>query len=57
MLFFLLGSPWGAGTFAGPKGQFQPSQLELDIAKVQGSAFYEVVSRVNFVSGAQREKN
>ncbi|PPR05232.1 hypothetical protein CVT24_010338 [Panaeolus cyanescens] len=41
-------SPWGAGTFAGSDGRRQPSELELNIAKVQGSAFYDIVSRVNF---------
>ena len=42
------GSPWGAGTFAGPDGSRQPSKLELDIAEIQGKAFYETVSKVNF---------
>jgi len=30
------GSPWGAGTFAGPTGARQPSKLELDVAEHQG---------------------
>jgi len=42
------GSPWGAGTFAGPTGARQPSALELDVATKQGKAFYETVSKVNF---------
>ncbi|KAJ5188052.1 Minor allergen Alt a 7 [Penicillium cf. griseofulvum] len=40
------GSPWGAGTFAGPDGSRQPTALELSIAEGQGKAFYEIVSRV-----------
>jgi len=42
------GSPWGAGTFAGPNGSRQPSTLELDIATVQGKTFYEQVKKVQF---------
>ncbi|KZF26003.1 benzoquinone reductase [Xylona heveae TC161] len=42
------GSPWGAGTFAGPIGQRQPSSLELELATEQGKAFYQAVSKVNF---------
>lgn len=30
------GSPYGAGTFAGPTGSRQPSKLELDVANHQG---------------------
>ncbi|KAL6234373.1 hypothetical protein BDW75DRAFT_212553 [Aspergillus navahoensis] len=41
------GSPWGAGTFAGPDGSRQPTALELSIAEEQGKAFYETVSRVS----------
>lgn len=37
------GSPWGAGTFAGPDGSRQPSEDELEIARVQGRVFYETV--------------
>ncbi|KAK8181770.1 flavoprotein-like protein [Phyllosticta capitalensis] len=39
------GSPWGAGTFSGADGSRQPSSSELEIAKVQGKAFYEAVSK------------
>jgi NAD(P)H dehydrogenase (quinone) len=39
------GSPWGSGTFAGADGSRQPSQLELDIATVQGSRFYDTVAK------------
>lgn len=42
------GSPWGAGTFAGPTGARQPSPLELEIAEIQGKAFHDIVNRVNF---------
>ena len=42
------GSPWGAGTFAGPDGSRKPSPLELEVAEAQGSAFWKVVSKVNF---------
>lgn len=38
-------SPWGAGAFAGLDGSRQPSELELSIAKIQGSEFYKVVSK------------
>lgn len=44
----LVGSPWGAGTFAGLDGKRVPSKLELDIAECQGAAFYEAVSRVRW---------
>lgn len=33
------GSPWGAGTYAGATGERQPSNLELEIAEIQGSEF------------------
>lgn len=39
------GSPWGAGTFAGPDGSRQPSELELKIASIQGKTFYDTVSK------------
>ncbi|KAJ7143988.1 flavoprotein-like protein [Mycena epipterygia] len=42
------GSPWGAGTFASSDGSRQPSPLELEIAGIQGKAFYGVVSKVSF---------
>ncbi|KAF2099373.1 flavo protein WrbA [Rhizodiscina lignyota] len=42
------GSPWGAGTFAGPTGARQPSDAELQIAEEQGKAFYSHLSKVNF---------
>ncbi|THV06408.1 1,4-benzoquinone reductase [Dendrothele bispora CBS 962.96] len=42
------GSPWGAGTFAGPQGGRQPSPLEIEIANLHGKQFYSVVSKVSF---------
>jgi len=42
------GSPWGAGTFAGPDGSRKPSALELEMAEIQGREFYKTVSKVNF---------
>ncbi|TEB31059.1 flavo protein WrbA [Coprinellus micaceus] len=42
------GSPWGAGTLAGPTGARQPSELELEVARRQGSAFWNIVSKVQF---------
>ncbi|KAG2360036.1 NADH-quinone oxidoreductase [Suillus spraguei] len=42
------GSPWGAGTYAGPDGSRQPSALELEIASIQGKSFWEIVSKYQF---------
>ncbi|KAK1987539.1 minor allergen Alt a 7 [Colletotrichum cereale] len=39
------GSPWGAGTFAGADGSRQPSPKELEIATIQGEAFYQTVAK------------
>lgn len=39
------GSPWGAGTFAGPDGSRSPSALEKEIAQIHGKSFYETVSK------------
>lgn len=39
------GSPWGAGTFAGPDGKREVSELELDIAKAQGESFYNIIKK------------
>ncbi|KAI9458450.1 putative 1,4 benzoquinone reductase [Boletus coccyginus] len=44
------GSPWGAGTFAGTDGSRQPSPLELEIASLQGKAFWDVVARYHSFS-------
>ncbi|KAJ7204937.1 flavoprotein-like protein [Mycena pura] len=42
------GSPWGAGTYAASDGSRQPTALELEMATIQGKAFYGVVSKVKF---------
>ncbi|RDB18431.1 Protoplast secreted protein 2 [Hypsizygus marmoreus] len=42
------GSPWGAGTFSSSDGSRQPTPLEIEIATIQGKAFWENVSKVNF---------
>ncbi|EJC98015.1 NADH-quinone oxidoreductase, partial [Fomitiporia mediterranea MF3/22] len=42
------GSPWGAGTLAGPDGSRQPTALELEVAHIQGKTFYETVAKVAF---------
>ncbi|KAK1476526.1 minor allergen Alt a 7 [Colletotrichum abscissum] len=39
------GGPWGAGTFAGADGSRQPSAKELEIATIQGEAFYHTVAK------------
>ncbi|KAF9442355.1 benzoquinone reductase [Macrolepiota fuliginosa MF-IS2] len=39
------GTPWGSGTFAGPTGAREPSQLEINMATTQGKAFYETVAK------------
>lgn len=39
------GSAWGAGTFAAGDGSRQPSALELEIASIQGEAFYQTVAK------------
>jgi NAD(P)H dehydrogenase (quinone) len=45
-LSLLVGSPWGAGTYAGTDGSRQPTALELEIATIQGKEFAKVVSKV-----------
>jgi len=42
------GSPWGAGTFAGADGSRQPTKIELEMAEIQGKAFYDALSKVSF---------
>ncbi|KAG8968779.1 flavodoxin-like fold protein [Tulasnella sp. 419] len=39
------GSPWGAGTYAGD-GTRQPSELELEIARIQGHTFYNTLAGI-----------
>lgn len=41
------GSPWGAGTLAGHDGSRQPSELELEIARVQGESFAEITKKMS----------
>jgi len=41
------GTPWGAGTFAGPTGQRQPTANELKLAHFQGAAFAKVVKALH----------
>jgi NAD(P)H dehydrogenase (quinone) len=41
------GSPWGAGTYAGPDGKRQPTELELKVAKVQGESFAQVAKKLS----------
>ncbi|PPQ72863.1 hypothetical protein CVT26_003487 [Gymnopilus dilepis] len=43
------GSPWGSGTFAGSHGERDVSEGEKELAAIQGKAFYEIVSRVQWV--------
>ncbi|KAG9943898.1 flavoprotein WrbA, partial [Aureobasidium melanogenum] len=45
------GSPWGAGTFAGPDGSRQPSQKELSLAYEQGKAFWTTNNKQEAVGG------
>jgi len=45
------GSPYGAGTFAGPTGARQPTKLETDVAQHQGKYFASVVAKLH--KGAQ----
>mmetsp|Transcript_6253 Transcript_6253/g.8779 ORF Transcript_6253/g.8779 Transcript_6253/m.8779 type:complete len:229 (+) Transcript_6253:90-776(+) len=41
------GSPYGAGTLAGADGSRMPSELELNVAKHQGSYFAGVVKKLS----------
>jgi NAD(P)H dehydrogenase (quinone) len=45
------GSPYGAGTLAGPKGERQPSENELKIARFQGRHATEIGAKLK--AGAQ----
>jgi NAD(P)H dehydrogenase (quinone) len=40
------GSPYGAGTLAGPKGDRQPSQNELTIARFQGKHVTQIAAKL-----------
>lgn len=39
------GSPWGAGTFAAGDGSRKVSDLEKEIARIQGKTFWETVAK------------
>jgi NAD(P)H dehydrogenase (quinone) len=39
------GSPWGAGTFSAGDGSRQPSELELEVARLQGKRTAEITAR------------
>ncbi|KAK7531023.1 flavoprotein-like protein [Phyllosticta citricarpa] len=39
------GSAWGAGTFSAADGSRQPSKNELEVAKAQGTAFYQALAK------------
>lgn len=39
------GSPWGAGTFAGGDGSRKPTELEKNVARIQGKQFWETVAK------------
>ncbi|KAK2747867.1 flavodoxin-like fold protein [Onygenales sp. PD_40] len=40
------GSPWGAGTLADSDGSRQPTEPELEVARIQGKTFYEHISQL-----------
>ena len=40
------GSPWGAGTLAGADGSAKPSQVELDLAELQGKTLAGVARKL-----------
>ena len=42
------GSAWGAGTFSGSDGKRQLSEMELELARIQGESFWNAVARVIF---------
>lgn len=44
------GSAWGAGTFAGMDDSRQPSELELDLAELQGESFAQVARKLSISS-------
>ncbi|KAE8975299.1 hypothetical protein PR003_g26061 [Phytophthora rubi] len=41
------GSPWGAGTLANADGSRQPTDIELEIAKIQGQSFAEIAKKLS----------
>ncbi|KAI5857372.1 putative benzoquinone reductase [Durotheca rogersii] len=44
------GGPWGAGTFAAGDGSRQPTEKELEIARIQGEEFYKTAAK--FTAGS-----
>lgn len=42
------GSAWGAGTFSGGDGSRIPSEKELELARIQGEAFWNAMRKVEF---------
>ncbi|KAK7206883.1 protoplast secreted protein 2 precursor [Myxozyma melibiosi] len=40
------GSPWGSGTYAGPDGSRSVTDLEKEIASIQGREFYKFVAQI-----------
>ncbi|CAF0728432.1 unnamed protein product [Brachionus calyciflorus] len=40
------GSPWGAGTLANPDGSRQPTELELEMAEIQGFEFGNLMKQI-----------
>ena len=40
------GTPYGASTIAGGKGERQPSENELDLARIQGRHLAQVAARL-----------
>jgi NAD(P)H dehydrogenase (quinone) len=40
------GSPYGAGTLAGPRGDRQPTQNELTIARFQGKHVAQIAAKL-----------
>lgn len=41
------GSPYGAGTYAGPDGSRMPSENELERAKLQGAGFAKIAAKLS----------
>lgn len=41
------GSLWGAGTFSGENDKREPTELELEIARVQGQSFAQVTTQLH----------
>lgn len=46
------GGPWGAGTFAGPTGARQPSEMELEQAEYEVRALCACIRRLHHLDAA-----